>query len=157
MLIAAIITGIIALACGIAWLARIKSTEWDDASQMWIGSGFWVIGFIWVICFLTALNWQISSQQLSGYIYSSSDTRGFTTAHIRFSQNAGTDAQPEFCVKTNSTPGREIAKYVGTNTKVEVNIPSYFYFSNNPFACGTPNTSIKPSASTNAQGTQANE
>lgn len=95
------------------------------------------------IAIVASFHLQISSKELTGYIYSSSNQFGYTTAHIRFSQNAGTDAQPEFCVKTNSTPGQAIQKYVGSGTKVKVQIPSFFYLTNNPFACGTTNMTIK--------------
>jgi hypothetical protein len=136
MLIAAIILGLLALFCGVAAIAN------SDNFEGW-GAGFLFLGFLWMIAFFGALNMRISSQELTGYIYSSSNRTGYTTAHIRFSQNAGTDAQPEFCVKTDSEPGRAIQKYVGTDTKVKISIPGYFYFSNNPFACGTTKTVIQ--------------
>lgn len=101
-----------------------------------------VFGVLALISLLGSVNWRFGSQQLTGYIYSYSNRAGYTTAHIRFSQNAGTDSQPEFCVAANSDAGRAIQKYTGSNTKVDVNIPSYFYLANNPFACGTTNTTI---------------
>jgi Pyruvate/2-oxoacid:ferredoxin oxidoreductase gamma subunit len=85
----------------------------------------------------------IGSQNLTGFIYSSESRFGYTTAHIRFSQNAGTDAQPEFCVASDSDAGRAIQKYTGSDTKVTVNIPPYAYFSNSPWACGTTSMTIE--------------
>lgn len=140
MLIAAIIFGLIALVgIMIGILGWRKQEDWQYVGWLL----FLISGIIWVSAFLSSLNWAISSKELTGYIYSSSDKAGYTTAHIRFSQNAGTDAQPEFCVKTDSDSGRAINKYVGSETKVKIEIPSYFYFANNPFACGTTNMTIQ--------------
>jgi len=141
MLITAIITGLIALTGGILWLVtRVK----DGYEGNFYGAIlFWVFGVIWIISFLLSLNIQVSSTHLSGYIYSSDSAFGYTTAHIRFSQNAGTDEQPSFCVKSDSKAGKQIAELVGSGKKVQVNIPPYFYFSNNPFACGTTKMTIK--------------
>lgn len=139
MILAAIILGSLSLICLITWAIRFFSYD-EGAIAGMLGI---VLGVAWLVCFLTCLNWQISSQELTGYIYSSSTTRGFTTAHIRFSENAGTDAQPEFCVKADSVPGRAIEKYTGSGVRVRVNIPSFFYFSNNPFTCGTTNMTIQ--------------
>jgi zinc transporter ZupT len=140
MVIVAIILGVIAVICGVIGLIRYFS---DDEELVWVAL-FFVVGVMWLIAFFGCIHWEISSKQLTGYIYSSSTTRGFTTAHIRFSQNAGTDSQPEFCVKADSDAGRAIQKYTGSDTKVNVNIPSYFYFTNNPFACGTTAMTVTP-------------
>lgn len=139
MLIAAIILGCLSLLSLIVSIIRHFSD--DDGGTFGLVS--LILGIAWLICFLNCLNWQVSSKELTGYIYSSSDKAGFTTAHIRFSQNAGQDVQPEFCVKADSKPGHDIRNYIGNNTKVKIHIPSYFYFSNNPFACGTTNMTIQ--------------
>lgn len=139
MLIAAIITGVLSLI-----LLIVAAVRYFTADEGSIAFGFAAfLGFAWFVCFILALNVRISSQELTGYIYSSGNRLGYTTAHIRFSENAGTDAQPEFCVQSDSDAGRAIKKYVGSGTKVKVSIPSYFYFSNNPFACGTTKMTIQ--------------
>lgn len=134
MLILLIVAAILTLFSTIAFFA--------SDNEGW-GVSILFFGALTVIGLLGSINWAIGSKELTGYIYSSSNKAGYTTAHIRFSQNAGTDAQPEFCVKTNSAPGQAIKKYVGSDTKVKVEIPSYFYFANNPFACGTTNMTIQ--------------
>jgi hypothetical protein len=133
MLFAAIIFAVLMVVCGIVFF-----TTDSEAAGMG-GVAMFVLMLIATLC---SINWSIGSHELTGYIYSSSNKAGYTTAHIRFSQNAGTDAQPEFCVKTDSDAGRAIQKYVGGDQKVKVYIPSYFYFANNPFACGTTGMNI---------------
>jgi len=140
MLIAAIIFGLVALTGLVIGILGWHENE-DWRSVGWLMS--FVSGILVFITFWLSLHFSIGSQELTGYIYSYSYRVGYITAHIRFSQNAGTDAQPEFCVKTDSKAGRAIKKYVGSGTKVKVDIPPYFYFANNPFACGTTNMTIQ--------------
>lgn len=137
MLVAAIVFAVLMVGFGVVAVATGSE-----------GFGYAALTFFFLalIVGLVSLNVHTASKHLTGYIYSSSDRFGYTTAHIRYSQNAGADVQPEFCVKTDSDAGRAIQKYEGTETKVAVDIPSYFYFSNNPFACGTTNMTIKEEA-----------
>lgn len=107
-----------------------------DYSDGWL-SAAGLFAIITVIAFLASLNFRISSQQLTGFIYSSEDRAGYTTGHLRFSENAGTDEQPSFCAPSSSKAGEQIREYAGSGKKVKISIPPYFYFSNNPFACGT--------------------
>lgn len=116
---------------------------WFTSSSEAIGMLAAMFGFLGFLALVLSISFRVGSQELTGYIYSSTNKVGYTTAHIRFSQNAGTDAQPEFCVKTDSDAGRQVQKYVGSDTKVKVAIPSYFYFANNPFACGTTKMTIQ--------------
>ncbi len=127
MLVIFTILVILAIICLV--LARLQE-EWIIGT---IG-----LGFIAFMALLMSLNYSTTAEHLSGYIYSSeTNWTGYTRAHIRFSQNAGQDVQPSFCVKADSEPGQAIAKYTGTDTKVKIEIPRYFYLSNNPWACGT--------------------
>lgn len=141
MLILAIITGTLALACGIGWIvSRVRDGyEGND----WLALGFWVLGAVWIISLLTSTKVSFATENLTGYIYSADTKFGYTTAHIRFSEQAGQDVQPSFCVKSDSEPGRQILELAGSSKKVKVNIPPYFYFSNNPFACGTTDMKIQ--------------
>ena len=140
MLIAAIVTGIIGLAAGVAWAIRFFM---DGEGGILLGTLFWLFGVIWFFAFLFALNISLSTQNLSGFIYSADTTYGYTTGHIRFSEQAGQDVQPSFCVKADSEPGRQITELAGSGKKVRVTIPPYFYFANNPFACGTTDMKIE--------------
>ena len=64
-------------------------------------------------------------QTLTGYIYSAEDDIGDkTVGHIRFSENAGEDSQPSFCVKKED--GEEIKELAGSGKKVRVVIPTGF-------------------------------
>lgn len=146
MLVAAIITGLIGLAGGVLWLVTKLSSKGDYG----YGEGnilgavlFYVFGVIWFLTFLMALNWSWSTDTLTGYIYSADSRAGYITGHIRFSEQAGQDVQPSFCVKADSEPGKQIRELAGSGQKVRVNIPPYFYFANNPFACGTTDMTIE--------------
>lgn len=81
------------------------------------------------------IDWRISSEKLTGYIYSTEDFANTTTVHIRFSENAGGDEQPSFCVALKD---RELAhSLAGSGKKVSVFVPSGFKFA--PFwECGLP-------------------
>lgn len=143
MIILAILTGLIALAFGVAWIINYKNNGSYSDRGFWLGAGFIVFGVVWFIATLGSINFAISAKNLTGYIYSSNTTVGYTHGHIRFSENAGQDVQPEFCAKADSEVGRKIAEYAGSGKKVRVTVPPYFYLSNNPFACGTTNTKIE--------------
>lgn len=72
--------------------------------------------------FCSCFYWNIGEKTYTGYIYSAEDSYTKTVGQIRFSQNAGTDEQPSFCVKKEH--GDNIRKYAGTDTKVKVTIPT---------------------------------
>ena len=81
------------------------------------------------------IDWRISSQKLTGYIYSTEDFVNTTTVHIRFSENAGEMNNRRFCVALKD---RELAhSLAGSGKKVSVFVPSGFKFA--PFwECGLP-------------------
>lgn len=76
------------------------------------------VGTLSCICINTG------EKQYTGYIYSAEDSISKTTGHIRFSQNAGEDTQPSFCVRKEH--GDMIKQYAGTEEKVKVTIPAGF-------------------------------
>jgi len=134
-----IILTLILVALAVLCFAKAINSTWD-------GEGWFVGGFVLVIIAffvgLTTLNLQWGTQNLTGYIYSNEDRAGYTTGHIRFSENAGTDEQPSFCAPSDSEAANKIKEYSGTGKKVKVTVPPYFYFSNNPFACGTDKVNV---------------
>lgn len=75
-----------------------------------------------IMCFLnTQIN--LGETQLTGYIYSAEDLFGDSTVgHIRFSESAGADTQPSFCVK--KADGQQIKELAGSGKKVKVTIPA---------------------------------
>lgn len=141
MFILAIIAFVLTQVCGAIWLYNYQKPDSYGGGLGW-GIGYWTLGVIWLIAFLVSLNISFTNQNLTGYIYASQSTFGYTTAHIRFSQSAGQDVQPSFCVKTDSPVGQQIQRLAGSGQKVRVDIPRYFYFANNPFACGTTKMTI---------------
>lgn len=136
MIIAAIIFGAMTL---IGIMAAMNS---DYNSDGWAVLSM-ITGILGVLFTLFALNFSLGTKNLTGYIYSNEDQAGYTTGHIRFSENAGTDEQPMFCTPSNSEAARRIKQYSGSGEKVKVTVPPYFYWSNNPFACGTDKVTIE--------------
>lgn len=141
MLIIAIVATILSLICGVILIFFLKAefSDWPVFATL----GWVTFGLVATASILIATKLNLSSQQLTGYIYSATTTWGYTTGHIRFSEQAGTDAQPEFCVSADSEAGKKIRELAGSSRKVKVTIPPYFYFDNNPFACGTTETAIE--------------
>ena len=108
----------------------------------------WFNPFPMILIFLSALvlmfvvlggsKWQISGETLTGYVYSRSEAFGYATYELRFSQNAGADTQPSFCVKAGSEQDNAFKEVVGKDQKVTVVVPSSGYrFVNNPFECSS--------------------
>lgn len=94
--------------------------------------------FIAIFTFLASAHWQISSSTLTGYIYQRNERFGFVDYDIRYSQNAGQDEQPSFCVLSGSDADKTIQKLVGTESKVYVNVPSnHFFVADNPYTCSS--------------------
>ena len=109
---------------------------------------FWVFlgcfgGFILLIgLFLlfvfgcSCVNWSTGEKTYTGYIYSAEDEWGDSTeGHLRFSENAGEDVQPAFCVKKND--GQKIKELAGSGKKVRVTVPTGFAFTA-PWNCPIP-------------------
>ena len=92
-----------------------------------LGSGI-AVGFIalllLLIPFFMTFRWQIGEADYTGYIYSRDSQFGYTTYHIRFSENAGEDSQPSFTVAAGSDTEAKLDELVGSGTKVKVHVPS---------------------------------
>lgn len=73
---------------------------------------------------LSCLQLNTGEKQYTGYIYSAEDTLFTTTGHLRFSENAGMDEQPAFCV--DKANGQKIKDLAGSGKKVKVTIPAGF-------------------------------
>ena len=136
MLVIAIISGIIALVSAVIW---IMNEGYEPTS----GVLFWVFGTIWLFAFLFSIHWNTGTNNLTGYIYASETRFGYITGHIRFSEQAGQDSQPSFCVKADSEAGKKIKELTGSGDKVLITEPPFFYFANNPFACGTTKMTVE--------------
>ena len=80
--------------------------------------------FLVGIFILSCLHLNTGEKQYTGYIYSAEDTLFATTGHLRFSENAGMDEQPAFCV--DKANGQKIKDLAGTGKKVKVTIPAGF-------------------------------
>lgn len=132
MIILTIIVGVLAL--GLLVSGGIASaTTYYGAYRILGGIG---LGIVWFTLFLFILNVKLSSETLTGYVYSKDNFGGVNTYHIRFSETAGADVQPSFCVNDDSPNAKDIDEVVGTGKKVTVNIPSTgVYFSNDLWHC----------------------
>ena len=74
-------------------------------------------------------------KQYTGYIYAAEDGWAKTVGHLRFSENAGYDEQPSFCV--DKKDGQQIKELAGSGKKVRVTIPSGFAIVV-PWVCAIP-------------------
>lgn len=74
----------------------------------------------------------------TGYIYSSEDFLNRTVGHIRFSENAGEDTQPSFCVVKGSAEAEKIRALTGSGKKVKVKVPAGFALQMWYGECGLP-------------------
>ena len=91
--------------------------------------------FLVVVFVLSCLRLNTGEKQYTGYIYSAEDTLFATTGHLRFSENAGMDEQPAFCV--DKANGQKIKDLAGTGKKVKVTVPAGFKVVL-PFFCAFP-------------------
>jgi len=71
----------------------------------------------------------------TGYIYSAQDGIAKTVGHLRFSESAGMDEQPSFCV--NKEDGYQLKQLAGSGKKVRVTRPAGFAIAA-PWACTFP-------------------
>lgn len=128
-----ILTVLLAVTVGAA-IAQFKG---DGYSIGW-GVLAAVTGFVWLIVLMFAIKWQPSSDTLTGYIYQRNNRYGYANYSLRFSQNAGMDEQPSFCVRAGSVEDNKLKDFVGKEVKVQVAIPSRgFRIVNNPFECSS--------------------
>lgn len=81
------------------------------------------------------VNINTGDKQYTGYIYSAEDYIAKTTGNIRFSENAGADEQPSFCV--DKQDGQQLKDLAGSGKKVKVTIPARFSIIA-PWACAFP-------------------
>lgn len=71
------------------------------------------------------IQWSPGEAQYTGYIYSAEDVLGDKTrGNLRFSEYAGKDNQPSFCVQ--KADGWKIKELAGSGKKVKVTIPTGF-------------------------------
>lgn len=71
----------------------------------------------------------------TGYIYSAEDGIAQTTGHLRFSENAGMDEQPSFCM--DKKDGQRLKELAGSGKKVRVTVPAGFAIKA-PWVCAFP-------------------
>lgn len=102
---------------------KIDFTDLFMDHPILFGLGVLVLIFVF-IAIVGCFNWNTGEKQYTGYIYSAEDTLFATTGHLRFSENAGMDEQPAFCV--DKANGQKIKDLAGTGKKVKVTIPAGF-------------------------------
>lgn len=99
--------------------------------------GGMVVGLLMLIFGGTFINWNTGEKQYTGYIYSAEDDIFKTIGHLRFSENAGMDEQPSFCV--NIEDGQQVKDLAGSGKKVKVTVPKGFKLVA-PWKCAFPAT-----------------
>lgn len=90
---------------------------------------------IMLICICSCFQLNTGDKQYTGYIYSAEDGIAETVGHLRFSENAGYDEQPSFCV--DKKDGAQVKELAGSGKKVRVTIPAGFTVAF-PWVCGIP-------------------
>jgi len=136
MIIAALVLFVLTLIC---FVIAVNS---ESVASLIIGG---LSLFACIFCTSAAVNLHATSDNYTGYIYSSEKSIfGVNTYHIRFSENAGMDKQPSFCVGTNHKDvSDKLNQYVGSGKKVQITYPAYFYLSNDPGTCGSDGITVK--------------
>lgn len=87
---------------------------------------FTIIG-LGIILALASFGFNISDEYLTGYIYSTNTIFDATHGEIRFSENAGQDKQPSFCVYGEEA--EKAKKLTGSGIKVKIHVkPTGFHF-----------------------------
>lgn len=90
-------------------------------------------GFIFAFM---CVRWSTGEKVYTGYIYSADDHLGDSTSgHLRFSEYAGEDEQPSFCVKKSD--GQQLKDLAGSGKKVRVTVPTGFAIAF-PWECPIP-------------------
>lgn len=96
-----------------------------DLLMVVAGVGLCLLGNGAILFLAFHMQWSPGEAQYTGYIYSAEDGAGDKTrGHLRFSENAGPDGQPSFCVK--KADGWRIKELAGSGKKVKVTIPAGF-------------------------------
>lgn len=88
-----------------------------------------------LICICSCFQLNTGEKQYTGYIYSAEDGIAETIGHLRFSENAGYDKQPSFCV--DKKDGAQVKELAGSGKKVRVTVPAGFAVAF-PWVCGIP-------------------
>ena len=96
----------------------------DDEPEL--GVIWFLVGIIPVVGILSLTHINTGENIYTGYVYSTENVFDKTVVHIRFSKEAGEDAQPSFCVKTSNELSEKFKSLAGTDTKIKVKIPSGF-------------------------------
>lgn len=92
-----------------------------------LGIGVITLGMFGLIGLAYCIQWSTGEQTLTGYVYSAEDKLGNkTVGHLRFSETAGEDSQPSFCVQKKD--GHTLKELAGSGKKVRVKIPAGFAF-----------------------------
>lgn len=115
------------LVCALVFVTYKAFVEGWELTCVLCGAGAILLFTIWVAFALTFMQWNTGSKMYTGYIYSVEQEFNKAIGHIRYSQNAGSDSQPSFCVDVSRR--EELEQYVGKDVKVQVTVPAGFGWS----------------------------
>ena len=90
-----------------------------------------ILLFFGILCF----HLNTGEKQYTGYIYSAEDGIATTVGRLRFSETAGMDEQPSFCV--DKRDGKQVKDLAGSGKKVKVIVPAGFALAF-PWTCPIP-------------------
>lgn len=134
MIALTVVLGFVALGLFLFGFYR-AATEDEGVGAVALGT---LVGIAWIVLFLMVSNAKFSDDTFTGYIYSKDSFAGVTNYHIRFSENAGTDSQPSFCVNDDARDKKKLDELVGSGKKVTVSIPAVgWYFSDDIWHCAS--------------------
>lgn len=83
-----------------------------------------MIAIIPVVGLMPLVQVSLGEKNYTGVIYSVENVLNKTVGHIRFSENAGEDTQPSFCVVKDSAEADKLRMLVGSGKKVKVTVPA---------------------------------
>lgn len=92
-----------------------------------------ILGLVFILLCCVHINF--GEEIYTGYIYSAEDGIAQTTGHLRFSESAGMDEQPSFCVEKRD--GEQLKELAGSGKKVRVTVPAGFTIQV-PWVCAFP-------------------
>lgn len=100
-----------------------------------LAGGLVVLFSVVALFSVSCIHLNTGEKQYTGYIYSAEDGIAKTVGHLRFSETAGMDKQPSFCV--DKRDGKQVKDLAGSGKKVKVIVPAGFAISF-PWTCPIP-------------------
>lgn len=127
---------IVIFIAGAVWAEK----EWHEGLLILCTLGVVFTLVAWIVTLCETTDCHFGEDTYTGYIYSVTKS-GFgkrTAGHLRFSESAGGDSQPSFCVKEEDAD--YLRSLAGSGKKVRVTIPDAGFVRGEMFTCIIPAT-----------------